>query len=944
MRFRYNKILLNEVKVMDGARWHPESKQWHVPNTQRNRFQLEFLQNRDPYTRYDADLIKVESNRPLYVHQIEMVAHALTRHYCIFACEMGTGKTLAAIEVLEHIPDLNDQDVWYIGPKSGVRAVNLELLKWQAQVCPGQMLTYERMKKIMRNWISGIKAPRVVIFDESSKLKTPTSQQSELALALANGVRNDWGDQGYVIEMSGTPAPKTPLDWWQQCISGDTLIKTTSGLLMAKEIVGRHTFIEINGKVINTDGTFVTGTKQLHRVTTEEGYSIRATDGHMFLVDYDGLRFWKFLKDIGVGDTLVINDVVNNHWDGIGTEDDGYILGVLFGDGNVYRKGCGRLKFFEDDGDIFHEILRIIVDASITTGYHHKVITSKYLNGLIKEYGIDSKKVISLDMMKASSDFIKGFLRGVFDADGSVEQTRLRITLTQTDRHNIEKIQLMLQCIGIYSKIYKKPAPKGTINGSKPTNKLVITNQYAKKYFELVGFKHHIKYKKLYERVQNKHHWETVPLANIESITKDTIETVYDITVPKEHCFSANGIVVHNCEVACPGFIKEGNIHKFRNRLAIVEERENQITGGKYPYIVGWRDSVDRCEKCGKLKSDPDHDAKNLGDPDWHSFTPCINEVAKLYERMNGLVLVQFKKDCMDLPDKQYKIIQLRPSPDTLRTALLIKKTAGRAIEVLTLCRELSDGFQYTEIETGIDIECPRCLGTKTVTVKQPVGELDLYGPNVGTIEYEDVEIVCDNCSGLGLVAQYARSMDEVPTPKDDQLIEDLRDHEEVGRLIVWGGFTGTVDRIVTICHKEGWSVLRVDGRGYVGTDFQGNPIDDTELLIAMDNSHPRQSELLEKHKRLCFVGHPKAGGMALTLTASPTEIFYSNDFAGEARMQAEDRFHRGGMDTNRGATIIDYFHLPTDKYVHTNLMIKKNLQNISMGDLNDVFKEMGNV
>ena len=95
-----------------------------------------------------------------------------------------------------------------------------------------------------------------------------------------------------------------------------------------------------------------------------------------------------------------------------------------------------------------------------------------------------------------------------------------------------------------------------------------------------------------------------------------------------------------------------------------------------------------------------------------------------------------------------------------------------------------------------------------------------------------------------------------------------------------------------------------------------------------MDNSHPRQSELLEKHKRLCFVGHPKAGGMALTLTASPTEIFYSNDFAGEARMQAEDRFHRGGMDTNRGATIIDYFHLPTDKYVHTNLMIKKNLQN----------------
>jgi len=50
--------------------------------------------------------------------------------------------------------------------------------------------------------------------------------------------------------------------------------------------------------------------------------------------------------------------------------------------------------------------------------------------------------------------------------------------------------------------------------------------------------------------------------------------------------------------------------------------------------------------------------------------------------------------------------------------------------------------------------------------------------------------------------------------------------------------------------------------------------------------------------------------------------------------MQAEDRFHRAGMDTNRGATIIDLIHLSTDKLVLDNLKKKKKLQSLTMGDL----------
>jgi hypothetical protein len=270
-----------------------------------------------------------------------------------------------------------------------------------------------------------------------------------------------------------------------------------------------------------------------------------------------------------------------------------------------------------------------------------------------------------------------------------------------------------------------------------------------------------------------------------------------------------------------------------------------------------------------------------------------------------------------------------------------IKNTSSRAIEVLTLLRELSDGFQYTEIETGETIACPRCKGTCKVMIPVPKEQVDYtqITRDINETQFEMQEMVCDNCSGIGQVQTYKRSMDEVPCPKDDQLKMDLDEHEECGRLIVWGGFTGTIDRICKIAMSEGWAVLRVDGRGYCGLDAEGKPIDDRECLMAMDASHPRKQELLDKYPKLCFVGHPKAGGMALTLTASPTEIFFSNDFSGEGRLQAEDRFHRPGMDKNRGATIVDYLHLPTDLYVLENLKKKKDLQKLSMGDLDAVFK-----
>ena len=606
VKFGYNRKLVDEVKVMEGARWNPDKKEWTISKSQHNDFQLRFLIGENVYAPYDAPLPAIDTTRPLRDHQHEMAAFMISRPGCIIAGEMGTGKTLAWIEAVEYMCKAHDippdeNNIWYIGPVAGVRAVGRELNKWKANFTP-RMMTYEKFTKVMNQW-DGKLAPALVCFDESSKLKNRTAQRSKAAKHLADNMRTEVPDFR-IWEMTGTPAPKSPVNW-----------------------------------------------------------------------------FWQ-------------------------------------------------------------------------------------------------------------------------------------------------------------------------------------------------------------------------------------------------------------CQIAQPGYLREGKENKFRERLCLMEKREN-LTGGVYFQVETWWDDENKCGTCGQISSHENHRK--------HTFENSRNEVSYLYDRMDGLVLVKFKKDCLDLPEKQYDEIRLKPTVELLRAAKIIRANSSRAITALTLLRELSDGFQYSEKVIGQE-ECPNCLGSGMFRTYMPKEGKEhntdnpLPTTDVAFDDFEIQEITCPHCSGKCEVPKYERDMDMTETPKDAYFIEDLDVHEDVGRYIVFGGFTGTLERLVAIAHTQGWTTLRVDGKGYKGQAADKSIIDADELLDAMDASHPRYEELKTLHPRLCFIGHPKAAGMALTLTASPTTLYYSNDFDGEARMQSEDRFHRLGMDTNRGAVIKDLILLPTDKLVLNNLQKKKRLQNLTLGQLNDVF------
>ena len=97
-KFPYQPTLKDEIKAMQGSKWNPDRKVWSIADTPRNDFQLKYLMGQDPYGRFEKPEVELTNVfRPLYDHQLDMIRFALTYHYCILACEMGTGKTLAAI-------------------------------------------------------------------------------------------------------------------------------------------------------------------------------------------------------------------------------------------------------------------------------------------------------------------------------------------------------------------------------------------------------------------------------------------------------------------------------------------------------------------------------------------------------------------------------------------------------------------------------------------------------------------------------------------------------------------------------------------------------------------------------------------------------------------------------------------------------------------------------
>lgn len=341
-----------------------------------------------------------------------------------------------------------------------------------------------------------------------------------------------------------------------KCLSGDTWVLTSVGPRRVVDLVGIPIQLVVDGQLHMSSGFFQTGIKEVLKIRTQQGWCVRVTKDHLIR---RGNGFdWVRADELQPGDDIQLHEHVDNAWQGVGTEIEGYVLGHLVGDGSIRSTKWGDLAMlFTWDQDTGNEIVRKVLADAVGSlphrsdwkawrpngGEGRQICSSKALTALAESYGVvRGHKKVTDEIEKTSSDFTRGFLRGLFDADGSVCAETRSVTLSQSDHEMLLRVQRMLGRLGILSSVRD--------TGRRDQCVLYVGGIDAKRFMDRVGFLNTRKTDLYYENEWVRGPYSRQPRAVVADVVSDGVEPVYDVTVEDVHAFDANGIYVHNCVVA----------------------------------------------------------------------------------------------------------------------------------------------------------------------------------------------------------------------------------------------------------------------------------------------------------------------------------------------------------------------------------------------------------
>jgi ribonucleoside-diphosphate reductase alpha chain len=367
------------------------------------------------------------------------------------------------------------------------------------------------------------------------------------------------------------------------CIPAHVFVMTDNGPRQVADLIGKKFVAVINNErwESSEDGFFQTGIKPVYKLITREGFEVYLTKNHPIMKIKRATRYrieteWVQAQNLKKGDKILLNNNKRmNSWNGEFTFEEGYLVGLLLGDGTIKKDKAVLSSWGETKGkkavrEFVYAYAKKMPHRSDFNGWIHIKNRSEYrmsfiyLNKLLKKLGLESrKKKITVLMEKVSSDFCRGLIRGLFDSDGSVQGSQRKgvsIRLAQSDLEILKVVQRILLRFGIYSKIYanrreygfsKMPNGKGGIKDypHKPQHELVISNESIEYFNRKIGFGDLEKRERLeqliknYKRKINREYF----IATVEDFIFHCQEEVFDVKIPGINAFDANGFIVHNC-------------------------------------------------------------------------------------------------------------------------------------------------------------------------------------------------------------------------------------------------------------------------------------------------------------------------------------------------------------------------------------------------------------
>ena len=364
------------------------------------------------------------------------------------------------------------------------------------------------------------------------------------------------------------------------CVTADTWVGTQLGPRQVRDLIGKRFCAVVDGKAyaVESAGFWSTGVKPIYTLETKRGFKLRLTGNHklnkVLKTHHRQTTAWTEVADLCVGDAIALQ----NHrevapWPGKGTVLEGWLLGSLVGDGTFVTDKAEPMACLDYWGDNRHALAELAQDGltKLAPGkvwksekFDKTRLTSSALAKLAADFGIEHRrKTVTDEVEKASHDFYCGFLRGLFDADGSPQgeqEKGVSVRLAQSNLALLERVQRMLARLGILSSIYSERRPEGERylpdgrGGSRAyfcqaDHELVIANDNLEVFQARVGFEDGAKRVRLarqlsaYRREPNRERFSD----KVVTIEAAGTEEVFDVTVEHVHAFDANGISAHNC-------------------------------------------------------------------------------------------------------------------------------------------------------------------------------------------------------------------------------------------------------------------------------------------------------------------------------------------------------------------------------------------------------------
>ena len=337
------------------------------------------------------------------------------------------------------------------------------------------------------------------------------------------------------------------------------------------------------------------------------------------------------------------------------------------------------------------------------------------------------------------------------------------------------------------------------------------------------------------------------------------------------------------------------NFFIFQARHGVMMQGVNERTGGRYKTLIDektWNIASSQLKEATELRGGtlmPDDylavaaglglSEKNVKFIEKQKTYKRFKRLDELKTKIDPITYYATKEECLDLPEKIYKSIELEMSKEHRKVYTTLKKnmlveyaekelTVVNKVALTTRLMQICGGFfPYTE-------EYDREFGQETVHIVHKKAEL---------IGKKNLKLEC---------------------------IKEQLEETSSFPVIIWARFTAEIEALHMALKK----------------DYK------VALYYGATSAHKRE-EIIEDFKLGeydIFLGNTQVGAFGLNLQNATTQFYYSNTFNVEERLQAEARSHRLGVKSACLYTDI-VFKNTVDEKIQKAIVAGK--------DLNDFFK-----